>query len=150
MYSHINDLPLSGGRPTLETQASVDELSDLLMPVVNHPEVMELGFSVTHLTMDSDPELYEVRQIWVRTIHDEARQPHELGLSVLGHPTLGKVLFGRTETDLERNAAALWNALRDSRYRNAVLSTFSTGYFTISREGITELDEIEPWEDDWQ
>lgn len=150
MYRHLNDLPYAGKRPLRPAQATVDELSNLIMPVVNHPDVTEIGFSVTHLTMDSDPELYEVRQIWVRTVHDTLRQPHELGLWVPRHPTLGDILFGRAQTDLGRSVDALWNALRDSRFRDSVLHIFGAGDFTVSREGVQVGDEIEPYEEDWR
>lgn len=150
MRNHLNDLPFIGERPREHTQATVDELSDLIMPVVNHPEIATIGFSVTHLTMDSDPEIYEVRQIWVRTIHDGSREPHELGLWATDHPTLGNILFGKAQTELGRSVDALWNALRDSRYRDAVLRVFGGGDFTVSREGIVELNEFEPYEEDWR
>lgn len=150
MYSHLNNLPITGRLPAREAQATVDELSDLIMPVVNHPEIVEIGFSVTHLVMDSDPELYEVRKIWVRTVHDESRQPHELGLWVPSHPTLGDILFGKADTDLGRSIDALWNALRDSRYRDSVLSVFRNGDVTISRKGITVGHEIDPFAEDWR
>lgn len=150
VHGHLNDLPFTGERPGEQNRATVDELSDLIMPVVNHPEIMEIGFSVTYLTMDSDPEIYEVRQIWARTIHDGVREPHELGLWATDHPTLGNILFGKAETELGQNIDALWNALRDSRYRDAVLRVFGCGDFTISREGIAELDEFDPYEEDWR
>lgn len=150
MYSHLNNLPFTGRRPTGDTQATVDELSDLIMPVVNHPEIIEIGFSITHLTMDSDPELYEVRKIWVRTVHDESRQPHELGLWVPNHPILEDILFGRAGTDLGRRVDALWNALRDSRYRDAVLRVFGGGDFTVSRAGITVEENWDPFDKDWR
>lgn len=150
MHRHLRDLPVTGKSPAEETQATVDELSQLTMPVINHPEVSEAGFSVTHLTMDSDPEIYEVRQIWVRTTQDDGRQPHELGLWVPSHPTLGEVLFGSATTELGRYIDAWWNALRDSRYRDAVLAAFGRGDIQISKTGITVLDEFEPYEEDWR
>lgn len=152
MYSHLNDLPVTGERHAGEPQATVDDLSDLIMPVINHPAIKEIGFSITHLTMDSDPEIYEVRRIWVRTIHDESREPSELGLWATDHPTLGKVLFSAAMTDLDRNIDSLWNALRDSRYRDAVLSAFGRDDVTISSEGITVgsegFDSLD--DDDWR
>lgn len=150
MHNHLNDLPCDGERFHGTAQATVDELSDLIMPVVNHPEVVEIGFSVTHLSMDSDPELYEVRQIWVRTTHDGSRQPHELGLWGTSHPTLGKTLFGQAETDLGRSVDTLWNALRDSGYRDSVLKAFGDGTFVVSGEGITVIEGFEPYEEDWR
>lgn len=150
LYSHLNNLPLTGRNPAGDAQATVDELSNLIMPVVNHSEIVEIGFSVTYLPMDSDPELYEVRKIWVRTIHDESRQPHELGLWVPSHPTFGDILFGLAETDLGRSVDALWNALRDSRYRDAVLRVFGYGNVTISRDGITVRPDEGPFDEDWR
>lgn len=150
MYRHLNDLPVTGGSPRVEPQATVDELSDLIMPVINHPEIVEVGFSINHLTMDSDPEIYEVRRIWVRTIRDSDRVPRELGLWVPKHPTLGNVLFGHATTDLGHRIDSWWNALRDSRYRDAVLASFGDGDVTVSRDGITMSDEFDPLYEDWR
>jgi hypothetical protein len=150
MYRHLNDIPIAGGRPEVEPQATVDELSNLFMPVINHPGIAEVGFSVTHLSMDSDPELYEVRKVWVRTIRDTDRAPHELGLWAQEHPTLGKVLFGDSTTEIGNYLDSWWNALRDSRYRDAVLATFGNGDITVSRTGITMSDEFDPFDKDWR
>lgn len=150
MYHHLTNLPYNGHRPQPETQATVSDLSDLIMPVVNHPEIVEIGFSVTHLPMDSDPELYEVRQIWVRTNYDAERSPHELGLWATSHPTFGKILFGQAVTSLGRDINALWNALRNSQYRDSVLQVFGDGDFVVSRGGITVIDEFEPYEENWR
>ena len=148
----MSDLPVTGERVSETEQATIDDLSNLVMPVVNHPEIKEIGFSVTYLSMDSDPEMYEVRRIWVRTIHDGSRQKSELALWGSDHPTLGHVLFGQSDTDLGRKIDFLWNALRDSRYRNAVLSVFGSGDITVSREGIRVNDTRDwiPSLDDWR
>jgi len=154
MYEHIEELPVTGEihRNREDEAATVDDLSNLVMPVVNHPEVAEIGFSVTHLTMDSDPEIYEIRRIWVRTIHDMSRDPSELGMWDGEHPTLGRVLFGEATTALGRNINSLWNALRDSRYRKAVLKVLGGGDFRISGEGITigDGDDFDPIYKDWR
>jgi hypothetical protein len=150
MYRHLNDLPITGGRPEVEPQATVDELSDLIMPVINHQDIVEVGFSVNHLTMDSDPEIYEVRRIWVRTIRDADRAPCELGLWVPDHPTLGEILFGCATTDLGHRIDAWWNALRDSRYRSAVMASFGSGDVRVSSEGIAMSEDSDPLADDWR
>jgi hypothetical protein len=151
MYSHLSQLPIAGDIPMKETQATVDDLSNLVMPVINHPEIKEIGFSVTRLPMDSDPELYEVRRIWVRTTFDESRSPSELGLFASDHPTLGSVLFGAATTALGHSVDALWNALRDSRYRDAVLSSFGHEDVVVSRNGITVVvDTFDDFDDDWR
>lgn len=150
-HRHLNDLPVFGKRRhDDDDQATIDELSNLVMPVINHPEIEEIGFSVTYLTMDSDPEIYEVRKIWVQTIHDDSRAPHELGLWATDHPTLGRVLFGDSDTELGRNVDAWWNALRDSRYRNAVLSVFGRGDVRMSSGGIRVMHDEEMFGDDWR
>lgn len=151
MYCHLNDLPIIGKVPRDAPQATVDELSELTMSVVNHPDIVEVGFSVTHLTMDSDPEIYEVRRIWVRTTQDDSRAPGELGLWVPPHPTLGEILFGHSTTEIGQRIDSWWNALRDSCYRNAVLEAFGSGDIKISKDGIVVgYDDFEEFMEDWR
>ncbi len=150
MYSHLRELPIEGKQAVEEEQASIDDLSSLVMPVVNHPEVEEIGFSVSYLRMNSDPELYEVRRIWVRTNQDRGRTPSELSVDGVNHPSFGDLRDDRANP-LITNIRSLKRALQNSRYREAVLDVFGTENIAVSKNGIVvKDDEYDPYSDTWE
>ncbi|MFI9271816.1 hypothetical protein ACIGXM_14015 [Kitasatospora sp. NPDC052896] len=138
----FHQLPITGIEPSpWVAQRTVEELSEKLTPLLEHEEIAEFGWTQVALPLESDHGIWDVRDVWLRTVHDAGRARRELRLFAADHPTLGRVFQSRP-TPLHALAAQLEQVVRDSAYMSALLELFGTGAsVVVSRAGIV-LEEV--------
>jgi hypothetical protein len=142
----FHELPITGIEPQpWVSQRTVEELSAKLTPLLRHEEVAEFGWTQVALPLESGHGIWDVRDVWLRTVHDTGRERHELALFATDHPTLGR-LFLDPATPLRTLAVQLDRTVRDSAYMSALLELFGTGAsVVVSRAGIV-LEEADDFQ----
>ena len=139
MPTNVFDLPVTGIPPTPPApQGSVEELARVLQPLLDHPDTAEFGWTQTWIGIESDPELFDVRKIWLRTTSevDKDKTHYELRVFASDHPTLGEALYNGS-TPYKRLVDAFFDGIRYGNFRDVLLARFGVSAdVTVSKAGV--------------
>lgn len=138
MSTRIFDLPLSGQPVSPPPPQGTEEgLAAVLQPLLDHPDTAEFGWSQTWIGVDSDPEHFDVRKIWLRTTSDadQGLSHYELRLFAAEHPTLGHALYSGALTPYKSLVTAFFDGIRYGNFRDVLLQRWGTDADVVVSKG---------------